>query len=267
MNIRKRISSLVLILSIITYTSSVANAQEEDSSDSLMDTIGQDYSNFYANSDRWIRFGVAFGSMGVVANTAIDQNIQDWYQDDIRSQSTDDFAKIAKVFGEGTYLIPISLLASSIYLIDDDSTIAFWGSRVARSYLVGAPALLITQPLTGGSRPSDSTVDTGENSNWNLFNDENGVSGHSFMGAVPFIVIAKMSDNIYVKYSAYLASTLATWSRINDNQHYTSQSVLGWYLAYESVNSVFDTDSKQDKFTFAPMIAKDFYGITISSKW
>jgi len=268
MNIKRSFLRFTLSLCILSSISTTAFAQEKDESQSVWSTIGDDYSNFYADSDRWIRFGVTFGSMAVVANTDIDQNIQDWYQDEIRSNSTDDFAKFAKLFGEGKYMIPISLLASSINLIDDDSSVGYWGARTARAYLVGGPGLLVAQRLTGSLRPSSETDNPDENSHWNPINAENGVSGHSFMGAVPFMVIAKMyDDNVYVKYAAYLGSTLAAWSRINDNQHYTSQTLLGWYLAYESVDSVFDTDKKQDKLTFAPMIGQDFYGISVSSIW
>ena len=63
--------------------------------------------------------------------------------------------------------------------------------------------------------------------------------------AVPFLTIARMNEeNKPVKYLALLASTFTAWSRINDNAHYFSQAALGWYLAYESVDAVFDADEK-----------------------
>ena len=258
----------LLGLSLFLWSSTLVDAKELKKASSVWTTIGQDYSNFYTDGDRWMRLGVAFGSMSVVANTPVDQNIRNWYQDNIRTQKSDDFAVYAKMFGEGKYEIPISLLASSINLIDDDSSIGFWGARVARTYLVGSPALLAAQRLTGALRPSSPTDNPAKNSYWKPFNAENGVSGHSFMGAVPFVVIARMySDNPYVKYGAYFASTLAAWSRVNDDKHYTSQIILGWYMAYESVDAVFETDRKKDKWTFSPMIGKGFYGIALNSRW
>ncbi len=262
---------LSLSLSLFLWSSTLMYAQEVEKSSSIWTTIGQDYSNFYADGDRWIRLGVAFGSMSVVANTSTDQNIRNWYQNNIRSQKTDNFAVYAKLFGEGKYMIPISLLASSINLIDDDSSIGFWGARVARTYLVGSPALLVAQRLTSALRPSSPTNDPSQNSHWkhlNVAKAVNGVSGHAFMGSVPFMVIAKMySNNPYAKYGAYLASTLAAWSRVNDDKHYTSQIILGWYMAYESVDAVFNTDKKKNKWTFSPMVGKGFYGISLNSRW
>ncbi len=259
---------LSLSLSLFFWSSTLMYAQEVEKSSSIWTTIGQDYSNFYTDGDRWIRLGVAFGSMSVVANTSVDQNIRNWYQNKIRSQKTDNFAVYAKMFGEGKYEIPISLLASSINLIVDDSSIGFWGARVARTYLVGAPALLAAQKLTGALRPSSPTSNPSKNSFWKPFHAKNGVSGHAFMGSVPFMVIARMyGDNPYVKYGAYLASTLAALSRVNDDKHYTSQIILGWYMAYESVDAVFKTDKKKNKWAFSPMIGKGFYGISLNSRW
>jgi len=162
----------------------------------------------------------------------------------------------------------VNQLISSINLIDDDSSIGYWGARTARAYLVGSPALLAAQRLTGASRPSSKTNNPDKNSHWNPLNADHGVSGHAFMGSIPFMVIARMYDkNPYIKYGAYLASTLTAWSRVNDNQHYTSQIILGWYMAYESVDAVFDTDKKEGELTFSPIIGQDFYGITVSSRW
>ncbi len=92
-----------------------------------------------------------------------------------------------------------------------------------RSILVGGPPLLVLQWATGGARPTE----TDESSEWRPFHDNNGVSGHSFMGAIPFLSAAKMADNIWIKGSFYAASTLPGISRVNDDAHYFSQAFLG----------------------------------------
>ncbi len=202
--------------------------------------------------------------MGIVANTEIDQNFQDWYQDEVWSEATDDFSKITKFFGEGYYLIPISLLSSGLYYLNTNSELGNWGLNSTRAYVVGLPAMLAAQYMTGGSRPGE---DKKKGSDWRFFDDSNGVSGHAFVGAVPFLTIARMSDSKFVKVISYFASTLTAWSRIDDNSHYLSQSLLGWYMAYESVNSVFSTNEEDEKISFTPVVAKDFYGIVLSAKW
>jgi hypothetical protein len=100
------------------------------------------------------------------------------------------------------------------------------------------------------------------------FNDNNGVSGHSFIGAVPFLALAKMNgDNTVLKYVAYAASAAAAWSRVNDNGHYLSQAALGWYMAWESVDAVVDGEEEREKISIAPIIGRNTYGIAVSVQW
>ena len=108
------------------------------------------------------------------------------------------------------------------------STTGEWGRRSLRAILVGAPPVLFLQKAIGASRPKE------DDSRWRPFNDNNGVSGHSFMGAVPFIAAAKMAENQYIRYSLYLGSMLCGWSRINDDCHYFSQAAMGWWIPYLS---------------------------------
>ena len=57
--------------------------------------------------------GIAFGGGAVMANTSVDDNFQNWYQSHVRNSNADEVAKVAGVFGEGIYLIPLSLIAAS----------------------------------------------------------------------------------------------------------------------------------------------------------
>jgi hypothetical protein len=49
--------------------------------------------------------------------------------------------------------------------------------------VVGAPPLYVMQQVTGSSRPGEGSA----GSHWHFLNDNNGVSGHAFIGAVPFL--------------------------------------------------------------------------------
>ena len=68
-----------------------------------------------------------------------------------------------------------------------------WGEKSFRTILLGGPVLLVSQRLTGGHRPEE------DGSEWNFSLDSNGVSGHAFMGAIPFLTAAHMTDNRYLK--------------------------------------------------------------------
>ena len=100
--------------------------------------------------------------------------------------------------------------------------------------LVGVPPLLFLQKAIGSSRPNDIPA----SSEWNFWNDENGASGHTFVGAVPFLVAALLAERPSAKATWYTLSVLPGWSRINDNDHYLSQVIVGWWLAYAATQSV-----------------------------
>ena len=228
--------------------------------------VKRDYNEFYS-ADRFIRMGLMFTGGALMANTSFDQEFQDRNKGNIFS--VDDSYNF-KQLGEGKYLIPLSLISAGIghWLSDngEPGAIGTWGERTARAYLVGGPTVLVTQLLTGASRPSEDKMI----SDWKPFNDSNGVSGHAFIGSVPFITIAYMNkDNAVIKYSAYLASTLAALSRINDNQHYLSQAILGWYLGWESVDAVYDVEANKKKslVKIHPVVGPDSYGLMLSMKW
>ena len=252
---------LFLTLTLSWFTSS-SFAEE-----SLWTTVKTDYSEFYS-TDRFIRMGIVFAGGAAMANTSFDQNFQNDYQNNTRSTQTDDYAKTAKLFGEGKYLIPLSIIsayAGEYISGTTESALGTWGQRTARAYFVGGPSVLATQILTGASRPAEPPF----KSDWKPFNDSNGVSGHAFIGAVPFLTIAHMNDdNNFIKYSAYFISTFPAISRINDDAHYLSQAILGWYLGWESVDAVFTVDSKKkSSLRIQPVVGVDSYGLQLSMLW
>lgn len=232
----------------------------------LRETVETDYENMYLSGQRLLRFGIAFGTGAVMANTHIDRGIQDWYQDHERTRETDRVAKVAKFFGEGAAMIPVSigaaLLGDKLGFGDGTSPVSRWGERTARAYLTGAPALLLTQWVTGGDRPD------GDGSRWRPFEHDHGVSGHAFIGAVPFITAGRMfEDNPLARYSLYAASALPAWSRINDNAHYASQAFLGWFLAWEAAGAVVQTDEKDRRVSLSPTITANGYGLALVIEW
>lgn len=264
MKLTKLIASVTL--SIMTIASSSHAA--EDTQQGVWSDIKSDYNEFYS-ADRFIRMGIVFTGGAIMANTDIDQNFHDDFQNKTRSAATDDIAFEVKKFGEGKYLIPLSLISAGVshYLSDGSELtgVGKWGERTARAYFVGGPTVLATQLLTGASRPSEDK----KISDWKPLNDANGVSGHAFIGSVPFLTIAYMNnDNAFIKYSAYLASTFSAISRINDDAHYLSQAMLGWYLGWESVDAVYTADSKnKSSIKVQPLVGADSYGLQVSMNW
>jgi len=257
------------------FAHQTALAAEETSSSntsSISETVANDYRSFYA-TDRLIRMGIVFGVAGIAANTNVDMSIRNWYQDNVRSEKTNSWASSpatdlefnAKFFGEGKYMVPLALLSASVNYIDTDTAVGNWGANASRAYITGLPAMWFMQGVTGATRPGDRP----EGSSWTTpFGHSNGVSGHSFVGAVPFLTIAYMNpDNGWVKYPAYIASAAAGWSRVNDDKHFPSQVVLGWYMAWEAVDAVFDNNQKKKGVVVTPMVGLDGFGLIARASW
>lgn len=198
-------------------------------------TIANDYANFYSMNNLKCLFGEICIS-GIIANTNLDGDIQNWYQESIRNDNTNQFSRLAKP--AGNVYEPIGIYAGLALLggLTRHTTLgeaAYQsGTKSLRAIIVGAPVVGILQFALGASRPNE------DNSRWHPFQDTNSVSGHAFMGAIPFLTISKMVEPLALKTILYIGSTATGLSRINDNKHYFSQVLAGWWFAYLAVNSV-----------------------------
>jgi len=232
----KKLEGAIILLILLVFSQSTGaegNSQTIDRTGGIVQAVSQDYRSFYSRKNMR-DLAVGIGVSGVLANTSIDGEIQDWVQGSLRNNSTDELSKSVKLLGEGAITIPLYGVAALVGEAAEgnrwDSATGEWGRRSLRAILVGAPPALFLQNATGASRPDE------DDSLWRPFEDNNGVSGHSFMGAVPFIAAAKMAEDPYIRYSLYLGSMLCGWSRINDDRHYLSQAAMGWWIAYLSVS-------------------------------
>ncbi len=118
--------------------------------------------------------GAGIAASGAMANTRIDGGIQDYYHDDIRGRFTDKVSDATRLPGE-IYLTMPTLLA--VRLIYPETIAGEWAGRSLRALFTGGPAGLVLQYSTGAGRPREGDSD------WSLFNGNNGLSGHAFIGA------------------------------------------------------------------------------------
>ena len=226
-------------------------------------SIGQDYRNYYTSSTL-LDLSLAVALAAPVANTSLDGDFGNWYQQSMRSSGTDDFAGFWKTFGEGQLFMPAfaglwlagEILENSPVM----GTLGSFGGRATRAYVVGAPPMLFMQFFLGGGRPGEHSVDA----QWRPFSDSNAVSGHAFMGAVPFITAAKKTDDPWAKGTLYACSTLTAWSRVNDDDHYITQACLGWWMAYLACRAVDDTDRSQRNFEVMPLVTPEMSGVGVT---
>lgn len=195
--------------------------------------IASDYINFY----RWHNLAkVGYGVIGsaVFANSRLDEHINAYYQRHFVSSGTDSMARVFKHPGNNSTLLWY-LGAGGAGLVlshwSPNNVIYAWSTRVLRSVLVGAPPVLLLQRVLGSKRPTAG-------SQWQPFVAEHAVSGHAFLGSLPFITAAQMTSHRSLKILLYGLSTLTGWTRLNDNAHYFSQVVFGWWMGYLAVSSV-----------------------------
>jgi hypothetical protein len=221
-----------------------------------------DFENYY----RWDvarDLLLATGGASVLANTSLDQDFQDWYQDDVRSSGTDRVAEAFEVVGDGRIIIPTLLGLGAVGKIYQrgpcSNALGELGCRVGRAYLVGAPTMVFMQFCLGASRPGEA----GHESRWKPFDDGNGVAGHGFVGAVPLITAAKMTDSPCLKGALYLGSVLPCWARIDNNAHYLSQAWLGWWMAYLACSAVDRTEWEDAHLTLTPIATPESVGIGV----
>jgi len=224
--------------------------------------IWTDHENYY----RWDvarDLLLAVSGASLLANTSMDQDFQDWYRNDVASRDTEHFADACKTFGEGQIFIPAFLGLALVGGLCDHtacgSVVGELGSRTTRGYLVGAPPMLFMQYALGASRPGETVHE----SRWKPFDDNNAVSGHAFIGAVPFITAAKMAENPCLKGGLYLCSTLTAWSRVEHDSHYLSQAILGWWMAYLASSAVDKTERDYDHLTLTPVATPEMVGIGV----
>ncbi|MBI2805444.1 MAG: phosphatase PAP2 family protein [Planctomycetes bacterium] len=223
--------------------------------------LWQDTKNFYW-SNNVLYVGAAVAVAAPLANTHADQGIRNWYQAGVgqgRSPGLDETAKVFKSFGEYQYAIPAYVaLSISGHLFPDYPIVAGFGqfgNRSLRALAIGAPTVGILQVGLGGDRPQ------AQDSSWHPFQSSQGVSGHAFVGAIPFLTAASMVESRPLKALLILGSLGPAWSRIHDDDHYFSQALLGWTIAYLAVEAVNLTERENSNIRVVPFAAPDTVGI------
>ena len=230
-------AAILLLLSMPGSSASLAAREAEEpvlERRGAAKQIARDYREL-ATRGRLSRLAAALGTGGVLANTDGDQTLYDEYRELLEPEDGQDLSRTAKALGDEIIapVVVISALAVGLGESDRDGKTGRWWRRTARAYLVGAPPLYYLQQLTGGNRPGEP-----EGSGWKPFEGNHGISGHAFFGAVPLLTAARISERRWVRALGIAASLLPAWSRVHDGEHYPSQALLGWYLAWEATGAV-----------------------------
>jgi hypothetical protein len=230
----------------------------------LKATVSADYRHLYTRPHGGACL-LGLGIAGALAHTNADRSVRDWYQESVRSSETDDVAQIVEPFGGGRITVPVFVGAALVGTLAEEvpgsAMIEKWGRHSLRMLLIGVPPLLMLQNGLGAARPSQT-------SEWQPFEEDHGASGHSFMGAVPFLAAAGLTDHRWVRAGLLVGSTLCGLSRLNDDKHYDSQVTLGWGLAYLAARSVWQTNTpKAATVQAGPVMLPSGIGVGIRARF
>lgn len=229
----------------------------------------EDYRNFYS-CDSLVCLTAAFGAGALMANTGFDSTMQAAWQRSVVPTDLGTFFTGCKDIGEGRYALAVFGTAGLVGLALEGrpgaDILGEWGSRSLRMFIVGAPPVYVTQLATGASRPLE---ESSAGSQWKPFTDDNGVSGHAFVGAIPFLAAADMVENPVAKGALYVCSTFVGFSRMTTDSHFPSQVFLGWYLAWASSRAVSGTEMHFAgmEVSVVPLPMADLGGLAVESRW
>ncbi len=222
-----------------------------------------DAKNFYL-SKNLLYVGIAVGVAAPFANTHADIGIRNWYQRRVgngQSRGLDETARVFQQFGEYKYAIPLYFAMSFSEHLFPDSTLigttSEFGNLSLRALAVGAPMVGILQCGLGADRPP-----VGE-SRWQPFRSSHTASGHAFVGAIPFLTAASMTDARVLQALLVTGSFGPGWSRIQTDRHYFSQVFLGWSMAYLSVQAVNQTDDPDRSWRIIPVDFPNGFGMGV----
>ena len=237
-------------------------ARESSWSERVWSAVAADHQNFY-DSGTLLGLGLGVGLAGLSANTQLDRDIYEDVLPEWRTEEWREFRDDVLPLGEGTIVLPVLIATSFLAPELGAPGLGEWGERSVRAIAVGALPMLALQRLTGGGRPDDPANTT--SSEWEPFNHSNGVSGHAFIGSVPFLTAAAMVDDPWLDGAFYLGSTLVAGARLQGSRHYFSQIVLGWWIGFLATGSVTDavTGSAAASTAFLPFANEDEVGFVV----
>ena len=192
---------------------------------------------------------------------AYDQDLKEWVQRQ-RNRATDDLANIFTPFGDGLYTLPAAGLVYLYGAVQESE-------KAKRIGLLGAESIVLAGAFTGAIKMAGHRhrPDTGDQYNrWDGpgFSTDS-LSFPSLHATTAFAlatVVAEESGSPYVSSAAYGIASLVALSRLNDNEHWSSDLVLGSAIGYFTARAVLRYHQiKNSPLALLPDVNGDRYGV------
>lgn len=180
----------------------------------------------------FLRHGAAVAGAAVLVYSGADQAVDDLQREHGSNGVTEPVSHQFKQFGEPYW----AFVWVGMALVDrfvGPSRVGRFGRQCMQATAFGLPILWTTQRVLGSSRPTDEN-----GPRFHPFRDENAASGHTFIGAVPWIVLLRTTNLPWLRGLAGVLSPACGWTRLHDRKHYLSQVLLGYAIAWEAVDGV-----------------------------
>ncbi len=227
---------------------------------------------------RWDkRDWVDVGFVGAVTGGffLLDEEIKDFWQDDLKSGGTNEAANIFQAFGDPEWIVPalpVGFIAGGLLRYGLKDTVE--GGRLQETALLSAESVLLAAGLTeglkllSGRKKPNATLDKDD------FEGPGGEkafpSGHATHAfAIASVVASEYQHSIAIRVGAYTFATLASLARINDNKHWASDLFLGAALGYFIGKFVYEENPfhNDQGFTLLPIASTDTVGLELAYRF
>jgi hypothetical protein len=212
----------------------------------------------------WIKASLVAGiTLGLYA---YDEDIQHRVQEN-RNDTSDDIAKIAKIFGDGKYTLPP---LAGLYIYGHFSE----KSKAQRVALLSFESFVLSGIFTqfikfAGHRHRPSSGDPPDTWDGPGFStsDRSFPSGHAQAAfSISTIIASEYSNVKCVPALAYGLATLTALSRVNDNAHWASDVFVGSAIGYFTAKAIVRRHAKNrgNNLIVLPLLDSKHTGLLVS---
>ena len=191
---------------------------------------------FSWQKDNWLQASAIVFTGGCLY--FLDDDLRDCFQRN-RNEVTDDIFTVAKQFGEVKIMFPVmALTALGGYLTKDEKTIDTSLLCLKSSLL----SLAVTQTLKLASQRQKPCKEEGKefwNGNGISFSRDSFPSGHTtLVWSLAPVLAEQYKNSRWVPPTVYTIATLTSLSRLNDDQHWSSDVFAGAVIGYVTARLV-----------------------------
>lgn len=210
--------------------------------------------------DDYLKIGIVLG--GTALAYTLDEDIREWTQEN-QSNFGDNLFKVTRPFGEG---LPTALFFTYGLLAKDQKSLnTGWMTLEAMGGAIGVTFMMKyvftrSRPYTNNGN-SDWLHGNGSSRDFRSFPSAHSASAFS----VATVIASNYSESKWIPELSYTLAALTAVSRIYDDEHWTSDVILGSAIGYFTGKLVYNYRSKDD-FMILPSVSSDSLGMTVTGK-